>query len=86
MSLDIDQNPTAQRLRWLRHQQIGPSGVMWFQLEAEWTALLEENRRLQAENERLKAIVEFVDLKRENEELKAKLAERCAMPQPVEDF
>lgn len=77
MSLDIDHDPTAQRLRWLRHQQIEPSGVMWLQLETEWTALLEENRRLQAENERLKAIVEFVDLKRENEELKAKLAE-CA--------
>lgn len=77
MSLDIDRDPTARRLRWCRDQQIEPSRVLWLQLETEWTALLEENQRLQAENERLKAIVEFVDLRRENEELKAKLAE-CA--------
>jgi len=66
--------PLIQRFRLLHERgQIGLA--MWRQTEADLTSLYEDLDRLHEENERLKKIVDLVELKNENDALRLKLKE-----------
>lgn len=73
--ISVENDPLVDRFRCAAENPAAISLAWIVQTKADVTQLLEELAIARLENDRLRKIAEFIELKRENEELKAKLAE-----------